>query len=138
MKLGHTSWTRTSPTYPDHSEFMEILPDVGRIICSTVICFDTIKNWPMAMAYLECGPGHIKTQLKPGDDWVDHKYRFEDDVMIWNHAGGADWPWISIPCDELPSWFAELKRKALIRMDEREQLAALKRDTQQDAPSNGG
>jgi len=117
---------------------MEILPDVGRIVCSAVIDVEPVRNVPMAMVYQESGPGQIKTQLRPDSQWIDNTYRIDGDVAIWNHSGSKDWPWVSLHCDDLPSWFAELKRKALVRMDEREQLAALKKDTQQDAPSNGG
>ena len=48
---------------------------------------------------------------------VDNTYRLVENVAIWNHSGYKDWPWISLPCDELPSWFAELKSNDLIRMD---------------------
>jgi hypothetical protein len=92
MKLGHTCWTRRSPTYPDHSEYMEIIPDVGRIVCSAVICTDRIKNVPMAMAYSESVTGKIKTQLRPDCQWVDNTYRIEGNVAIWNHSGSRDWP----------------------------------------------
>lgn len=128
MAFGHTSWTRKSPTFPDQSEFMEILPDVGRIVCSAVIDTDPIRNVPIAMKYRESGPGIIKTQLRPDSQWEDHTYRIEGDLAIWSHSVSKDETWISIRCDELPSWFTEMKRRALIRMDECEDLVALEQD----------
>ena len=113
---------------------MEILPDVGRIVCSAVISIDPLWNVPMAMAYRESGPGKINTQLRPDYEWIDNTYRIDGDMAIWNHSGSKDWPWFAVPCDQFPSWFAELKQKALIRMDEREELAAQKKETQQNAP----
>ena len=133
MEFGHTCWTRRSPNYPDHSEYMEILPDVGRIVFSAVIGTDPIRNVPIAMAYRESGPGKIKTQLRPDCQWIDNTYQIDGNVVIWNHSGSKDWPWILIPCDQLPSWFSELKRRALIRMDERQHLAAQQKDSQQAA-----
>ena len=115
---------------------MEILPDVGRIVCSALIAIDPIRNVPIAMAYRESGPGKIETQLRPDCQWEDNSYRIEGDVAIWNHSGSEDWPWIAIPCEQLPSWFPDMKRRSLIRMDERLQQATHEKETQQDAPSN--
>jgi len=111
---------------------MEIIPDVGRIVCSTVISIDPIRTVPIAMAYRECGPGQLKTQLRPGSQWTDHTYRFEGDMSVWTHAGGKQMPWIAIPCDQLPSWFPELQQKAQNRMNERQAIAAEKKEPQQD------
>lgn len=113
---------------------MEIFPDVGRIVCSTVIDIDPIRNVPIAMSYRESGTGKIETRLRPGGQWDEHTYRIEGDVAIWSHSGSRDWPWVAIPCDQLPSWFAELKRRALIRMDERDERSTPDNDPRQNAP----
>ena len=42
MPLTHTCWTRESSTFPGHSEYMEILPGVGRMIVAAVI----LTVWP--------------------------------------------------------------------------------------------
>ena len=110
---------------------MEIFPDVGRIVCSAVISIDPIRTVPMAMAYRERGPGKLKTQLGPGSQWTDNTYRFEGDVAIWTHAGGKEWSWIAIPCNQLPNWFLEFQEKAQKRMDEREATASGTKETQQ-------
>ena len=136
MPFAHTCWVRDSPTFPGHPEYMEIHTDVGRIICSAVVSIDPIRIVPMGMAYRECEPGYIKTQLRPGDDWVDHTYRFEDDLAIWNHAGGMDWAWIAIPCNQFPSRFSELQQRAQKRMDERQAAASENEETQQAVDGN--
>jgi hypothetical protein len=136
MHFKHTCWTRNSISFPDHSEFMEILPDVGRIVCSAVISIDPLRRVPIAMAYRECGAGQVKTQLRPDSQWTDNTCRLEGDVAIWNHAGGKEWPWIAIPCDQLPPWFLELRQKALKRMDERQAIAEEKEETQQAVDGN--
>ena len=103
---------------------MEILPDVGRIVCTTVHCVDPIRIATIAMAYRECAAGHIETQLRPDCDWVDNTYKVEGNVIVWNHAGGKEWPWMAIPCDQLPSWFSDMQKKAQKRMDERLAVAS--------------
>jgi hypothetical protein len=138
MAFEHTCWIRESPNFPDHSEFMEILPEAGRIVCSTVLSIDPIRNAPIAMAYRECAPGQLETQFRPDSQWTDNTYRLEGDVAIWNHAGGKEWPWVAISCDQLPPWFLELRQKALKRMDERQAIAEEKEETQQAGSSNGG
>lgn len=111
---------------------MEILPDVGRIVCSAVLSTEPMRNVPVAMAYRECEHGHVQTQLRPDSQWTDNTYRIEGDIAIWNHAGGKEWPWIAISCDRLPSWFSELQHKAQQRMDERQATAAEIEETQQE------
>jgi hypothetical protein len=127
MPLTHTIWTRKSPTFPEHAEYMEILPHAGVIMCANVASVDPVRHYPMALYYVEVRDGLIRTRLSPDRPWKEDTYRIERDLIVWNHDGKKEWPWKMISQDQLPEWYAAFVEKAQARMNER---AAAIRDSQ--------
>jgi hypothetical protein len=135
MPLTHTTWTRKSPSFPEHAEYMEIIPEVRRIVCANVDVGDPVRYFPLAMYYVDVRDGLIRTQTRPDEPWKDNTYRMEGDLIIWNHDGEKEWPWKMISRDQLPLWFESFVEKAQARLNER--TAAI-RESKSKAQSEGG
>lgn len=112
--------TRRSPAFPEHSEYIEVLPGELRIVCSAVVSVEPLRHAPIVMAYADVGPGHITIRLRPADPPRDYHYRIGDDDVLWfGNDPGAERPWTLIAREELPGWFHAFREKARERMDER-------------------
>jgi hypothetical protein len=114
----HSYWQRVSPDHPVVPEYMEVLPDLGRMVSAAVIQDDPIRYLPIAVDYEVFGSGSIKTRLSPDSSWHHTTIRIEENTFYWTHAG-REWPWEQITKDELPEWFPDFSTKALRRMEER-------------------
>jgi hypothetical protein len=119
MLLTHTAWIRNSPSFPEHPEYMEVLSDVGRIVCAIAGQGNPVQYIPMTMTYVNVAEGLIRTRLLPNSNWKDDTYRVEGDLMFWNDNGDNESPWQVLPPDQLPSWFLTFRDRALSAMDRR-------------------
>jgi len=118
MTLPSGYWRRMSPNFPGDPEFMEVVPGLGRVLCSTVVPEFPAKRAPIAVMYEDAGAGAVRVRIRPQEAWQIHHYRLEDDFIVWNH-GGADYRWDKIEESDLPDWWPEFRARAWSRMDRR-------------------
>lgn len=125
MPLTHTCWTRESSTFPGHSEYMEILPGVGRMIVAAVIGIDPARYGRVAVFYRDVQDGVVQMRDSSRAEWKEHRFRLEGSLIVWDHGAGWGPAWSLIPSDELPSWFPSFQAKAQAWLDERGNSAQL-------------
>ena len=92
-------WTRESPGYPPHPDYMWVDPERGRIVsfvayAKTKLVHLQIRNW-----FAETPAGRARVSLKPDQDWTEHGFRFEGNRLIWTVLD-KEQPWIHLPRDQ--------------------------------------
>jgi len=132
MQLTHTGWTRRCPEFPKYAEYIEILPEVGRIICAHVAgCTPGLSTSPlryveegspieyfaMPLSYVEVEDGLIRTQIYPWNKGTDHRYLIKENVLYWDDK--MDAPWESLSADQFPSWYQAFKEQTQAWMDKK-------------------
>jgi hypothetical protein len=120
MALTPICCIRKSHEFPEHSEYLVVFPDTLRIVCSVVMATNPLRQAPMSMFYVNVGPGHIRTRLRPEYEWQDDFYRIEQDKAFWSHRipNTEQHPWTLILPVDLPDWFEAFQFKAQKRMNE--------------------
>ena len=105
-----------SPNFPGDPEFMEIVPERGRILSSAVVRELPSGRAPIAVMYQDAGEGSVRVRLRPNEPWRIHSYRIEGEFILWNH-GGQDYRWDRIRQSELPDWWSDFRARVWARMD---------------------
>jgi len=120
MPLPPIICVRESATFAGHQEYVEVVPDEHRIIRAVVVKDDPLRYIPMSMMYVDVGPGHIRTQLRPHSPEQDDFYRIEQTTICWSHrVPDEEFSWTLITSGNLPDWYPAFREKARKRMDER-------------------
>ncbi len=117
MALKREYLLRRSPRFPDKEEYMEIVPEVGRILASAVVPEFKSGIAPIALEYIDTCEGEVLMRLRPNNGWNSHKYIYRENSMIWTSSEVAAQSWWIIRAQDMQEWWEDFKERAWEQMD---------------------
>lgn len=119
MALKREYLLRNSPRFPDKEEYMEIVPEVGRILASAVVPELKSGIAAIALEYRDKSEGEVLIRYRPNHDWNTHKYTYHGDFMMWTYGDNDAQTWKIIRAQDMPHWWEEFKERAWELMERR-------------------